>query len=155
MKKLTITLVLLASTSTFAAETTATTTTETKTVTATQSTPKETCMALVKAAQEQNFEAFTQLSRAGGKGMGPGNKAGSKNKMKPGFDKMHTNELEKLKTLNCGAEYIADTRAFVETDSAGKTRFVPFVKEGKDWKFDTKTYMSFYETGMMTGKKKK
>jgi hypothetical protein len=150
MKKLTTLLVMLAATTVFAAEATSTATT------ADTTTPKGTCEALVAAAQKNNFEAFTTLSMPSmmGKGMGHEKMAAGHPKA-ANFEKMHKDQLEKLKTLTCGTEHVADTRAFVETESAGKTRYVPFVKDGSTWKFDTHTYMSFYEAGAMMGKHNK
>jgi hypothetical protein len=155
MTKISAIIVLLAATSVFAAEPTTTTTTTTTTATTTPTTPKETCEALVSAAQTKNFETFAKLSLMGRPGMKHEMMAGHEANMKKGFEKMHGEEIEKLKGLTCGTEHVADTRAFVESESEGKTRFVPFVKEGNTWKFDTHTYMSFYEPGMMMGMGKK
>ncbi|MEQ1666375.1 MAG: hypothetical protein ABL927_13475 [Bdellovibrionales bacterium] len=128
----------------------------TDTAAALPATPKATCEALVAAAQQSNFEAFANLSLMGGPGMKMKHMkmAGHNPKMKGAFEKMHKDQLEKLKNLTCGTEHIADTRAFVETTSEGKMRYVPFVKEDTGWKFDTHTYMSFYDAGMK-GKRKK
>ena len=44
---------------------------------------------------------------------------------------------------------------FVQAESEGGTRLIPFVKTETGWKFDGKTYMSFYGYGGKHGQKNK
>ncbi len=74
--------------------------------------------------------------------------------MEEGFKKMHEKEMERLKDLNCKEEKIAGDHAWVEAISQNETRLVPFkMVEGK-WKFDMRTYHSFYHPPMAAPVKK-
>lgn len=104
--------------------------------------PAFTCAKLVEAAKANKFDEFQSLTT----NYGP--KYMMKKEMKPmaaqKFDKMHTEFMDKIKGINCGTEHIAGTNAFVEAETNGTKRFIPFIKVEDNWKFDAKTYMSFY-----------
>lgn len=104
----------------------------------TASSPAGVCQALVKAAQDKNYDAFMSLADM------PGHKMGKAGAQKPKFEGMHMKYMDRLKDLSCGAEMVADDRAVVESASQGKKRLIPFVKADGTWKFDAKTYMAFY-----------
>jgi hypothetical protein len=110
----------------------------TETPAATASTPSTACTKLVAAAQDNKFEEFmgltTNYTGAHGK------KAMATQK----FDKMHTKFMDKIKGITCGTEHVGGNNAFVEAKSGDQTRFIPFVSVDGAWKFDAKTYMSFY-----------
>lgn len=173
--------------------------------------PKQVCEALAKAATDNNFEAFSNLTAmpmmaAGGmhghegmpcdgkscpmhkgeKGMAKGDhnapcpmhakggehKCNGKNcpmhkggkgmakgdhnapcpmmegKPGEGFAKMHEQEMKRLKALVCKDEKIAEDHAWVEATSQNETRLVPFKKMDGQWKFDMRTYHSFYQPPM-------
>lgn len=119
-------------------------------------TPKEACEAIVKAGIDDNFKAFMELTivptghdkeknknqngrqdRCGIPGMNEKN-------LEKGFHKMHEKHLELLKSISCKDEKIAGDRSWVEATSKEESRLIPFkVADGK-WKFDMKTYFSFY-----------
>lgn len=61
-----------------------------------------------------------------------------------GFKKMHENEIARLKDLACKDEKVAGDRAWVEATTQNETRLVPFRLMEGQWKFDIKTYHSFY-----------
>lgn len=89
----------------------------------------------------------------GMKGMPEGHDMHGMN-MEDGFKKMHEKEMERLKGLNCKEEKISGDHAWVEATSQNETRLVPFkMMEGK-WKFDMKTYHSFYHPPMQPEAKK-
>ena len=95
-------------------------------------TPKEVCDSLAKAAQEDNFKAFAQLS------------VGHASKGEKSFHSMHKDKMTALKGLTCGTETVAGTHAIVETAGPTEKRLIPFVEEGGTWKFDVATYRTFY-----------
>jgi hypothetical protein len=74
--------------------------------------------------------------------------------MEEGFKKMHEKEMERLKDLNCKEEKIAGDHAWVEAISQNETRLVPFKMVDGKWKFDMKTYHSFYHPAMPPPAKK-
>jgi hypothetical protein len=64
--------------------------------------------------------------------------------------------MERLQDLSCANEVIAQDHAMVESLSQGEKRLIPFVKTNEGWKFDMRTYRSFYraeETERQTKKK--
>jgi hypothetical protein len=63
---------------------------------------------------------------------------------KKGMGKMDHNYMERLKDLTCTKENIAGDHAVVEAKSEGQERLIPFVKMQDGWKFDERTYHSFY-----------
>ncbi len=86
-----------------------------------------------------------------GKGKAKGKDCGTTHgmNMEERFHKMHAKELERLKDLTCKEEKVVGEHAWVEAMSQKETRLVPFkMVEGK-WKFDIRTYHSFYR-GPMT-----
>lgn len=113
-----------------------------------ETTPMQVCQKLVEAAKTDNYaslkDAMTEMEA---------HHMGKDTKTKESFHKMHGDYLDKIKTLTCGTEHVADTHAFVEAEAQGEKRLVPFVKVGGLWKFDTKTYKTFYSTGKHHGEK--
>ena len=114
-----------------------------------QSSPASACKTLAESAKAKDYQAVMNLTD----GLPAPGKV--KGKQKQGFDKMHTQYLDKLQDLNCGQEMIAQDRAVVQADSQGQKRLVPFVRTNEGWKFDIRTYRSFYDTGMAHGKANK
>lgn len=120
--------------------------------------PKQVCENLAKAATENNYKAFTEWTTMGagpmmgmhhGKGMmgGKGMKKGDWGMGAPtpeAFEKMHKEQMAKLKALGCKDEKIAGDHAWVEATSNNEVRLVPFIKQDGQWKFDMHTYRSFY-----------
>lgn len=124
-------------------------------------TPKEACEAIVKAGIDDNFQAFKDLTimptghekNSSDKGKNK-NQSGRQDRcgipgmneknLEEGFHKMHEKHLELLKSINCKDEKIAGDRSWVEATSKEESRLIPFkIADGK-WKFDMKTYLSFY-----------
>lgn len=120
--------------------------------------PKQVCEALVEAAKKDDFEGFKQwtmgwhpshrMNDMAGKVMKDGMHKNKEAKMEKGFHHMHKNHMSQLKDLSCGDEKIAGTHAFVETESKGEKRLVPFAQKDGMWMFDSRTYMSFYRDSM-------
>lgn len=109
--------------------------------TATQTeTPLTVCKNLVDSTIKKDFESVKKMS-IGMPDHSQGKTAAA------GFDKMHKTEWSKLEKLTCTSETIANDRAFVQAQADGGTRLIPFVKTETGWKFDGKTYMSFYGPG--------
>lgn len=128
--------VSLISAASFAADTKTTTTT---TTTDMATSPSSTCMKLVETAKANKYEDFNALTtNYMGSPMAKGKMAEQR------FDKMHVKFMDKIKGISCGTEHIAGANAFVEAETDGTKRFIPFVKVQDAWKFDAKTYMSFY-----------
>lgn len=117
-------------------------------------TPKEVCDAIVKAGIDDNFKAFMELTiipkghdksqpqqgsqdHCGVPGMNEKN-------LEDGFHKMHEKHLELLKSTSCKDEKIAGDRSWVEAISKAESRLIPFKMVDGKWKFDMKTYLSFY-----------
>ncbi len=136
VKSLILTTALISSTG-FAEDTAATTGT----------TPLQVCGQLVEAAKADNFTtaAGLMLAPKGGKHHAKGS---------PKFHKMGADYLKEIKTITCATEQIAGTRAFVTAETGAEKRLIPFVQDGGQWKFDMKTYKSFYATGKKHGKNK-
>lgn len=124
-------------------------------------TPKQVCEALAKAATENNFKAFMELSAMPmgygrdcldktrtGKNKGkqaPQDHCGMHGKnMEGGFQKMHEKQMDRLKSLSCKDEKIVGDHAWVEATSKEEARLVPFKMMDGKWKFDMRTYHSFY-----------
>jgi hypothetical protein len=63
------------------------------------------------------------------------------------FEKMHKDHWAQLKELSCGTEIVTNDRAVIEAKTTEQSRLIPFVKTEEGWKFDAKTYMSFYGFG--------
>lgn len=97
--------------------------------------PTETCQHLVEAAKTNNFKEF-QSATVGYQG-----KAHADGKM---VGKMGPDYLDKIKSITCGEAHAAGDHAFVEAESGAEKRLIPFVNRDGKWKFDMKTYMSFY-----------
>ena len=53
-------------------------------------------------------------------------------------------QMSRLKGMKCGSEHIAGDRAFVEAKTKKETRLIPFVNIDGVWRFDVRTYQSFY-----------
>ncbi|MEZ0391973.1 MAG: hypothetical protein ACAH59_07155 [Pseudobdellovibrionaceae bacterium] len=100
--------------------------------------PTAACKAIAEAAKNKNFETFASLST----GMPP-KKAQPK---KADFEKMGQKYFEKIQDLSCNNEIIAEDHAVVEADAKGEKRLIPFLQTPQGWKFDMKTYQSFYHT---------
>lgn len=64
--------------------------------------------------------------------------------MEEGFKNMHEKEMARLKNINCKGEKIAGDHAWVEATSENESRLVPFKMVDGKWKFDMRTYHSFY-----------
>lgn len=111
------------------------TTTETTTAT----TPLSVCKNLVELTLKKDFAGVQNLSTAFGPHHGKSKGAH--------FDKMHKENWSKLEKLSCTTETVANDHAFVEAQSEAGARLIPFVKTEAGWKFDMKTYMSFYHFG--------
>lgn len=107
--------------------------TGTQAATTTTQSPTVACSQLVDAAKTGDINAF-HSNVLGTKKSGTGRR----------FAKMGHDYMEKIKTISCGAEHIAGDRAFVESETNGEKRFIPFVQKEGQWKFDMKTYRSFY-----------
>ncbi|MCS6838634.1 MAG: hypothetical protein NZ480_07275 [Bdellovibrionaceae bacterium] len=104
-------------------------------------TPAAVCLKLAEAAKNKRFEEFLSYTVNY-------ERHSEKKKRKDGaarFENMHKNYFDRLKNLTCGAEHIAESNAFVEAETDGRKRFIPFVQEKGQWKFDAKTYISFYK----------
>ncbi len=135
MKLIMTSIVVLAGLTASAADTTTTTTT---TTTAIGSTPTSVCQAIVDSAKSKNFEGMNKWTTA----MPAHHK---KMKMsKTDFAKMGSKYFEKMQDLTCGTEIMAQDHAIIESESQGQKRLIPFVKKADGWKFDLKTYHSFY-----------
>lgn len=115
------------------AKPTETTTTTTAT---TGTTPTDVCNQLVAAAKTDKIEEVTAVT------LMPTGKMDKT--MKGKFHKMHGDYLAKIKDITCGTAHTSNTHAFVEADNKGEKRFIPFVNVNGQWKFDMKTYKSFY-----------
>jgi hypothetical protein len=128
-------------------KTTATTTTTTTTTTATTGTetPLTVCKNIVDSAIKKDFDGVQKWSLTGG----PKHK---EMKNEKGFEKMHKDNMSTLEKITCATEVVAEDRAFVEANTDTGKRLIPFVKTEAGWKFDTKTYMSFYDFGGKHGK---
>jgi hypothetical protein len=109
--------------------------------TATATTPTESCTKLVEAAKENKFEDFMALTTKYEGHRGPAAVESKK------FSKVHASFMDKIKGITCGAEHVGGNNAFVEAAAGGETRFIPFINVNGTWKFDAKTYMTFYTTG--------
>jgi hypothetical protein len=112
-------------------------TTPTTPTTPTTGTPLEACKSLVDATVKKDFESVKKLS------VGMPSHGTDKSK-EAGFDKMHKEYMSKLEKLSCTSEVVANDHAFVQAEAEGGTRLIPFLKTETGWKFDGKTYMSFY-----------
>lgn len=122
--------------------------------------PREVCDRLVQAAKKDDFAlanqwtyelagsmpSESQAGTAGGEAMS-GQPSGSPESM----NGLSREQLASFKDLNCGSERIAGDHAFVEVKGKDQSRFIPFVKDTSGiWKFDARTYMSFYRNSMMS-----
>lgn len=100
-------------------------------------TPMAVCQSMAQAAKNGDFKAYQNFSF--GAPQHKGNKAG--------FDKMHQKYFDRLKDLSCTSENVSGNHAFVQASSQGQERLIPFKRTPDGWKFDAKTYMSFYDEG--------
>ncbi|MCM2281655.1 MAG: hypothetical protein NDI61_07395 [Bdellovibrionaceae bacterium] len=105
---------------------------------AADATPLAVCKQLADSASKNDFESVQKHSMEM-RGPGKGSKADAN------FRKMHQENLGQIQNLNCLAETVSEDRAFVEAEAEGGKRLIPFVKTEAGWKFDAKTYMSFYD----------
>lgn len=105
---------------------------------------KDACKIIVEAAKKDDFETVRLYTTPTGRGEGERRKEAERR-----FHRMHRDQLAKLKDLSCGSEHRADAHAVVEAESEGRKRLVPFVEEKGGWKFDLRTYLSFYRQDMM------
>lgn len=99
------------------------------------------CQSMVNAAKSKNFDQFMKMTTDM-----PAHERKNMKQTKNNFQKMQTQYMERLQDLNCGNEIVAKDHAVVETESKGEKRLIPFVQTNEGWKFDMKTYMSFYHT---------
>lgn len=53
-------------------------------------------------------------------------------------------QMGRLKGMKCGAEHISGSRAIVEAKTKTEKRLIPFVNVDGVWRFDVRTYESFY-----------
>ena len=53
-------------------------------------------------------------------------------------------QMGRLKGMKCGSEHVAGDRAIVEAKTKKETRLIPFVNVDGVWRFDVRTYQSFY-----------
>jgi hypothetical protein len=127
--------------------------------------PKDVCNTLAEAAKKDDFQAFTQWTTGFGPRGGQAGEAGrdmpmrnpskmnKRKNMQSQFHQMHKDQLARLKDLSCGSETIAMDHAFVEAESKGEKRLIPFKMMSGKWMFDAHTYMSFYRESMKDAKK--
>ncbi len=111
---------------------------------ASSTTPTQTCNKLVEAAKSNNYESMAGLVMTPEHGKGHGKMDGMKKPSKAKFDKMHTAYMSEIKDVTCGNEMVAGDRAVVTAESTTQKRLIPFVQADGQWKFDMKTYRSFY-----------
>lgn len=134
-----------ASPGTTAGTTTGTTTTTTTTTTASavtaNDTPTAACKSMVENAKNKNYEAFMKMTTDM-----PMHAKKNPKATKNNYNKMHSQYIDRLQDLTCGNEIIAQDHAVVESESKNEKRLVPFIKTNDGWKFDMKTYQSFYHT---------
>lgn len=108
--------------------------------------PKDACNTIVQAAKNDDFET---VKRATAQWSHPGHPGkDNKKNVEKKFHEMHDDYASTLKEISCGSENIADAHAFVEAKSKDEKRFIPFVRENAEWKFDVRTYTSFYRVKM-------
>jgi hypothetical protein len=152
------------------AATSTNTTTSSKTVfkdqTVKMKNPKDVCTGLIDAAKKDDLNAFqlwtmsyrdtgTSTSETGAGSAGEVGTDMSKSKSMPGSSenlsgnyKFPREEMARFKDLTCSSEHIAGSHAVVEVDTkSGEKRLIPFVMERGQWKFDPRTYTSFYNIG--------
>lgn len=114
--------------------------------------PKATCAQLAEAAKKDDFPAIQALTTDWAPPGGhPGemaapnpSKSGPSQKSPAAIHAMHEHHLSQLKDLTCGSEHVAGDHAVVEAESLGQKRLIPFIQVNGQWKFDARTYMSFY-----------
>jgi hypothetical protein len=106
--------------------------------------PKAACKSMVEAAKKGDFNELKGLSS----GWDRVQHTAQEKSLKKGFEHMHQTQMDKLKDLKCGKEQVAEDHAIVIAESGEKERIVPFVKEGMGWKFDARTYMTFYRESL-------
>ncbi len=116
-------------------------------------TPTQTCNKLVEAAKSNNYESMAGLVMTHEHGKGHGKKDGMKKPSKAKFDKMHAEYMSEIKDVTCGNEMVAGDRAVVTAESTTQKRLIPFVQADGQWKFDMKTYRSFYAGDAKDAKK--
>ncbi len=105
--------------------------------------PKEVCSAMVDALKKEDYKLIQQFTYH------PGSLAQGKSLQQAGKAMKNSPEyLKGIKDLSCEDEHVAGTRAVVEATSQGDKRLIPFVKTSGRWKFDVKTYQSFYPSDM-------
>ena len=104
------------------------------------SSPLQACNQLVDAAKNKDYERASQLMLTPKHKMGMMGKKSSKKK----FNKMHENYLSEVQDISCSEEQVAGDRAFVTATTKNQERLIPFVQAEGGWKFDMKTYRSFY-----------
>jgi hypothetical protein len=116
----------------------------TGTVTATSA--KEACDKLAEAGKNGDFNTVQQLTMSMPHMKEHMKKSGT---AKKDFEKMRKDHMDQLKELKCSSEQVVEDHAFVTAEAKEGKRLIPFVKEGESWKFDARTYMSFYKMGHM------
>lgn len=140
MRKL-ITLCFFISATAFAAESSATSKGSTDT-------PREVCEAIVKAGIDDNFKAFMELTIIPKSHHGSKDHCGTpgmdEKTLEEGFHKMHEKHLDLLKSINCKDEKMVGDHSWVEAASKEESRLIPLKMVDGRWKFDMKTYFSFY-----------
>lgn len=109
------------------------------TATATSS-PLQACNQLVDAAKTKDYEKASQFMMAPSHKMGMVGKKPNKKK----FEKMHQSYLNEIQNISCTEEQVAGDRAIVTATAQNQQRLIPFVQQEDGWKFDMKTYRSFY-----------
>ncbi len=112
--------------------------------------PKTACDQIVAAAKKDDFKTVESLTANWGMPHhGAGETAGmNPKKMESDVKSAHQHHLSQLKDLSCGDEHVAGDHAVVEASSQGQKRLIPFVQVNGQWKFDARTYMSFYHRAM-------
>ncbi len=134
MKKVFSSLIILSGLTVSAADTTTATTTTAKAT----DTPSAVCQAIVESAKNKDFEGMQKWTTD----MSAHHKKMKMNKAD--HKKMSSQYFEKMQDLTCGKEIVAQDHAIIESESNGQKRLIPFIKKGDSWKFDVKTYHSFY-----------
>ncbi len=129
MKKVFSSLIILSGLTVSAADTTTAKATDT---------PFTVCQAIVESAKNKDFEGMQKWTTD----MSAHHKKMKMNKAD--HKKMSSQYFEKMQDLTCGKEIVAQDHAIVESESNGQKRLIPFIKKGDGWKFDQKTYHSFY-----------
>jgi hypothetical protein len=115
--------------------------------------PKEACEKIVEAGKKGDFNLVKQYTAGGMEhhqkdGQTDKKMENMSEKSKKDFEQMRQAHMDELKDLKCSSEQTVENHAFVTAETKDGKRLIPFVKEGEGWKFDPRTYMSFYRKSM-------